>query len=231
MDNSDFAPAFRGPLVYRCPTQSGRLLVATAFCLNFIWLKTNKIAGSIPQFLVLMATGEGLDGQIRLVVTMLHSTDKDYPIITGSSTGWRWTKEKDKHDINFCSTNEWVLILIQHAMKVQSDRRQRSKEGFHWKLNLNVGGQWNLLKVMWQPEWEWGLGENRYMYMYGWVPSLSTWNYHIIVNWLFSKIKENVVKIRLNKKIKVVRDYSEAEDQLLMVLQSALCSFPSRCSS
>ena len=34
---------------------------------------------------------------------------------------------------------------------------------------------------MWQPEWE---GENRYMHMYGWGPSLFTWNYHNIVNCL-----------------------------------------------
>ena len=26
------------------------------------------------------------------------------------------------------------------------------------------------------------LGENGYMYMYGWVPLLSTWNYHNIAN-------------------------------------------------
>ena len=30
------------------------------------------------------------------------------------------------------------------------------------------------------------LGENGYMDMYDWVPSLSTWNCHNIVNWLYS---------------------------------------------
>ena len=35
-----------------------------------------------------------------------------------------------------------------------------------------------------------GLEENGYMYLYGWVPLLSTWNYHI-VNWLYSKIKSS----------------------------------------
>ena len=29
---------------------------------------------------------------------------------------------------------------------------------------------------MWQPGWKGSLGENGYMYMYGWVPLLSTWN-------------------------------------------------------
>ena len=32
----------------------------------------------------------------------------------------------------------------------------------------------SLLSVMWQFEWEGSLGKNGYMYMYGWVPSLST---------------------------------------------------------
>ena len=37
---------------------------------------------------------------------------------------------------------------------------------------------------MWQPGWEGSLRENGYMYlyMYGWVPLLSTWNYHNIVS-------------------------------------------------
>ena len=43
---------------------------------------------------------------------------------------------------------------------------------------------------MWEPGWEGSLGENGYMYMYGWVPALPTWNYHNAVNWLLSNIKE-----------------------------------------
>ena len=38
-----------------------------------------------------------------------------------------------------------------------------------------------------QPGWEEGLGENGYVYMYGWVPSLFTWNYYNIVNQLLEK--------------------------------------------
>jgi len=51
-----------------------------------------------------------------------------------------------------------------------------------------------LLNVMWQPGWEGRLGENGYMYMYGWVPLLSTWDYHNAVNCLYSKIKQKVFK-------------------------------------
>ena len=42
---------------------------------------------------------------------------------------------------------------------------------------------------MWQPGWEGSLGENGYMYMYGWVPSLSTWNYDNIVTRLYPNTK------------------------------------------
>ena len=42
---------------------------------------------------------------------------------------------------------------------------------------------------MWQPGWEGSLGENGYMYMYGWVPSLFTWNFHNIVNQLSSSVQ------------------------------------------
>ena len=40
--------------------------------------------------------------------------------------------------------------------------------------------QGTLLSVIWQVGWEWGLGENGYMCMYGWVALLCIWNYHII---------------------------------------------------
>ena len=41
------------------------------------------------------------------------------------------------------------------------------------------------------------LGENGYMYMYGWAPLLSTWNYHNIVNQLYSNIKEVKTEVSL----------------------------------
>ena len=46
----------------------------------------------------------------------------------------------------------------------------------------NYIAQETLLNVMWQPGWEGGLRKNRYMYTYGWVPSLFTWNYYNTVN-------------------------------------------------
>ena len=37
---------------------------------------------------------------------------------------------------------------------------------------------------MWQPGWEGSMGENGYIFMYGWVPSLFSWNYDNIINQL-----------------------------------------------
>ena len=53
---------------------------------------------------------------------------------------------------------------------------------------------------MYQPGLEGGLGENGYMYIYGWVPSLFTWNYNNIVNWLYTNTKEKIYKVWKNKK-------------------------------
>ena len=46
-------------------------------------------------------------------------------------------------------------------------------------------------------DWRGVCGENEYMYVYGWVPLLSTWNYHNIVNWLYPNTKLKSLK---NKK-------------------------------
>jgi len=48
------------------------------------------------------------------------------------------------------------------------------------------------------------LGENRYMCMYGWVPSLFTWNCHNIV-WL-SAIPQYKVKVKKKKNFKTLQE-------------------------
>ena len=39
-----------------------------------------------------------------------------------------------------------------------------------------------------------GLGENGYLYMYGWVPSLFTWDHRNIVNQLYPKTNLKIQK-------------------------------------
>ena len=57
-----------------------------------------------------------------------------------------------------------------------------------WSTRTYYIAQRTLLNVMWQPGWERNLQENGCIYMYGWIPSLLTWNHHNIVNWLYSSI-------------------------------------------
>ena len=65
---------------------------------------------------------------------------------------------------------------------------------------------WDLLYSTWNSAqcyvaaWIWGvLGENGCMYVYGWVPSLFTWDYHNIVNQVYSDTKEKVQKKKNTK--------------------------------
>ena len=58
-------------------------------------------------------------------------------------------------------------------------------------VNSTEAEHGTLLSIMWQPGWEGSLGENGYMYVYRWVPSLFTWNYHNIINY---KIKRFLKK-------------------------------------
>ena len=56
---------------------------------------------------------------------------------------------------------------------------------------------------MWQPEWEASLGENKWIYVYDWIPSLSTQNCHSIVNWIYSNTK---LKVYITKKENMVSE-------------------------
>ena len=59
-----------------------------------------------------------------------------------------------------------------------------------WLTNKVILYKRTLLIVMWQPGLKGSLGENGYIYLYGWVPLLSTWSYHNIVNQLDPNIKQ-----------------------------------------
>ena len=73
---------------------------------------------------------------------------------------------------------------------ITNSRTYQLNNNIRWITNkgllYSVG---NLLDVMRKPGWEGSLGEDGHMFMYGWVPLLSIWNYHNIVSWLYSNIK------------------------------------------
>ena len=66
---------------------------------------------------------------------------------------------------------------------------------FKWITNCIAHG--TLLSVTWQPGWEGSLGEDGYMSVYGWVPSLFTWNYHDIIS--YTPIQNRVYKEKTKK--------------------------------
>ena len=61
-----------------------------------------------------------------------------------------------------------------------------------WSYKCSSSLQGNIFFVWSKSSWEGSLGENGYMCIYNWVLCLSTWNYHSIVNQLYSNIKQKV---------------------------------------
>ena len=79
---------------------------------------------------------------------------------------------------------------------------------FKWIIYCIAQG--SLLNVMWQPGQKGNLGENGYMYMYGWVLLLFTWNYQNIVNWLYFNIKKKKFFLkRRSIPLRLIKDYPE----------------------
>ena len=91
------------------------------------------------------------------------------------------------YEINFYPSLFWVPHQVLFIFKFCSFRNISA-------INVQVGHSPNgqptstccithgtLLSVIWQLRWKGNLGENGYMYMYGWVLSLFAWNYHKII--------------------------------------------------
>ena len=81
--------------------------------------------------------------------------------------------------------HSWVWDLHVHTAIFKMDNQQGP---------TYCVAQETLLNVRWQPRTEGSLGENGYMYVYGWVTLLSTWNYPNIVNQLLNWIELKVTQ-------------------------------------
>ena len=71
-----------------------------------------------------------------------------------------------------------VYLPLYQAPRLTSANLELAQiyAGFFW---------WTFVHFLWRIEFyplKSGLGEKEYMYMYGWIPSLFTWNYHNIVS-------------------------------------------------
>ena len=104
--------------------------------------------------------------------------------------------EKEKCHMEFLICRIWKKLIQMNLFMKQTHRLREwtySCQGEEWRgevvreLGISMftllylkwmtnTAQGTLLNVTWQPGWEESLGENGYMYMYSWVPLLSTWN-------------------------------------------------------
>ena len=96
-----------------------------------------------------------------------------------------------QYSLQYCL---WVLVFLCFLCVFESILVIYIYPWMRWSTRTYYIAQRTLLNVMWQPGWERNLQENGCIYMYGWIPSLLTWNHHNIVNWLYSSINWKVKK-------------------------------------
>ena len=89
--------------------------------------------------------------------------------------GWKYYLKLDRTQRTWLHSGCWVKSMWIIAVELEL-----------YKRNWSHG---TLLNVMWQLGWEGSLGENGYIYVYGWVPLLFIWNCHNIVNQLYPNTK------------------------------------------
>ena len=106
--------------------------------------------------------------------------------------------QNDSHTDNYVNkhkcTQMWEHFLYTQGGTVWTERWSISvndlllfKKSFSWKdLLYSIGNSAQCYVVAGMGG---ELGENGYMYMYGWVPLLFTWNYHNIANQLYPNTK------------------------------------------
>ena len=115
-------------------------------------------------------------------------------------------------DTEWSISCEHILTLNSDYSKIPCGAVVRLWESKHLLLKMSRGEEiskqhlkqeTNLCNTIKEGYWwERGLVENRYMYMYGWVPLLFTWNYHNIVYSTIPQYKRKCFKFRKREKVK-----------------------------
>ena len=112
-----------------------------------------------------------------------------HPLYVESKKKWyKWTQLQNKKTLTDLENDLWFpgLGIVRDFGKVMN-----TLINFKWITTKTYcvahGTQFSDIR---QPGWDGSPGENGYMYMYGWVSSLFTWNYHNIVNWFIPKQKK-----------------------------------------
>ena len=110
-----------------------------------------------------------------------HLLKGSYSLTRPTFCGVPWALSQVLHQLRSSSGSYLAALEADNTAAVEEHTRENTDQNdCHRELCSMLRGQLG---------WEGSLGENAYMYVYGWVPLLSTWNYHNIVNHLYSKIK------------------------------------------
>ena len=139
------------------------------------------------------------DERDEVIPTLLsHSIISEFRIFQCRLISSNKKKYKTMEDISwavcFCSWTNYSRSLFRYLCFFKCP--------IVWCLQVFLGavqGRVRVFKVrLWKRLWK-GKSQDKscqrshdgkgYMYMYGWVPQQSTWNYHNIVNWLYSHKK------------------------------------------
>ena len=91
--------------------------------------------------------------------------------------------------ISFIDASHNFITVVHRKNKCQMQIQMSIIKWDYASTRTYCIARGNMFNVMWQPGWEGSLGQNGYMCMYGWVPSLFTWNCHNSVNQLYTNIK------------------------------------------
>jgi len=115
------------------------------------------------------------------------------PLYVESKKKWyKWTYKTETHRLR-----EWTYSCQVKGILKEFGMDMYTVLYLKWIIKkIYCIAHGTLLNVMWQPRGEGSLGENGHMYVYGWVSSLFPWNYHNIVNRLYSNTN---TKFKINK--------------------------------
>ena len=123
-----------------------------------------------------------------------------HPLYVESKKKWyKWTQLQNKKTLTDLENDLWFpgLGIVRDFGKVMN-----TLINFKWITTKTYcvahGTQFSDIR---QPRWDGSPGENGYMYMYGWVSSLFTWNRHNIVNQLNPNTRWKVQKRKKRLKI------------------------------